>query len=128
VSFSKLIHGKIKKLLPTMNELTASLILPHLDSDYHWLMLTTAVCKRLSSALDKDHHWEEHFGMLCKDLPRARFAVAVFVQCKHRCTRFNAAPRKHKTSVFDPSISERYKIVIHVDPAKCLARQVINCS
>jgi hypothetical protein len=111
-----------------MNELIASLILPHLDTDFHWVMLTTAVCKRFSVALDKDHHWEEHFGMLCKDLPSAKFSVAVYVQCKHRCKSYEMARvgnREVKHTLFDPSISERFQIVIHVDPSKCIARQVL---
>lgn len=95
-----------------------SLVLPFIHCDRSWVALVNGVSKSLSRELDSDSAWEQHFGLSVHGLlsPRSRFRLVRWVGCTH-CVRMD---------MYDPSISEQFRVNLVLDPAstKSLARQL----
>ena len=89
-----------------MDETTAALILPFIESNLAWVNLVLGTSKGLTAVLDKAFHWENRFELKCVELqsPLARFRLMCFVECKFL-----------KPAVYDQTISTRISVNIFMD-------------
>jgi hypothetical protein len=92
-----------------LTPMVASLALPYVQKDAHWVMLAARTSKSLSAFLDvAQHHWETRFQKLLTRLRsgRARFEIRRYVSCCTGDSIFQRIPKNLDGFAFTVSIAD----------------------